>query len=78
MTAEDGWQAYFVKEVDFVGVYDIYKDDAWIAQVKWPRRKGLAPSVLIQKGSAPETNYVRAIRGRDQWRTWLQEHQGNL
>jgi len=74
----DGWKAFFVKEEANVGVYDIYDEhDEWVAQCRFNRRRGTDVYVLFARDSS-KSEPLQEIKGRDEWRYWLQQHQANM
>ena len=77
-SACDGWKAFFVHEVDHVGVYDIYdQGDEWVAQVRFNRRRGADVYVLFAREDH-KADPLKEIKSRQEWREWLVSHQGNL
>jgi len=72
------WKAFFVREEANVGIYDIYNDaDEWVAQCRFDRRRGADVYLLLARDNL-KGKPLEEIKGRDQWRRWLQLHQGNL
>jgi hypothetical protein len=73
-----GWTAFFVREEDQVGIYDIYDNqDEWVAQCRFDRRRAKDVYVLFARDS-DKSQPLKEIKGRDEWREWLVAHQGNL
>lgn len=76
--ATEGWTAFFVKEVDGIGIYDIYNEtDEWVAQVRFNRRRGSDIYVLFTRESEKGAP-LKEIATRGDWRKWLYDHQGQL
>jgi hypothetical protein len=72
------WTAFFVREEDHIGIYDIYNDeDEWVAQCRFNRRRGTDVYVLFARDSH-KSDPLKEIKGRQEWREWLVAHQGNL
>jgi hypothetical protein len=73
----EGWKAFFVREVDKIGVYDIYDEThQWMAQVRFPRRKGDHVYLIVQRQD-DKVNELKQLNSRDAWRQWLLRHRGD-